>query len=257
VKPLRAPDVAPGLPPSALFVTGTDTGVGKTVTTAAIGWALAATGRRVAVLKPAQTGVEADQPGDAEFVLAALGSAQPPASAVPYRLRAPAAPLVAARAEGMAIDLGRIYDAYAALRASHDVVLVEGAGGLLVPLVEGVSMADLAAALHLPLAIAARPSLGTINHTLLTVEAARQRGLDVLGVVFCGWQPTDDLATRTNPALVCALGQVRLLGVLPHDPELSVERLQLGGLRQWATASLAPALGGRFDAASFLASCAP
>src|SRR5581483_5566903 len=138
---------------SALFVTGTDTGVGKTVATAAIACALAAASRRVAVLKPAQTGVEPGQPGDAEFVLAALGSAQAPGSACVYRLRAPAAPLVAAQAEGVVLDLGRIHDAYATLRESHDVVLLEGAGGLLVPLAEGASMADLAAALHLAVVV--------------------------------------------------------------------------------------------------------
>jgi dethiobiotin synthetase len=206
------------------------------------------------VLKPAQTGVEPGQPGDAEFVLAALGSAQRPASACSYRLQAPAAPLVAARAEGVVLDLDRIYAAYTTLRESHDVVLVEGAGGLLVPLAEGASMADLAAALHLPVVVVARPGLGTINHTLLTLEVARARGLIVLGVIIAGWQPPEDLATRTNPALICALGQVSLLGVLPHDPMLSVERLQVGGLRDWAAAALAPPLGGRFDAASFLAS---
>jgi dethiobiotin synthetase len=236
-----------------LFITGTDTGVGKTVATAAIGWALAASGRRVAVLKPAQTGVAPHEPGDAEFVLAALSSTQAPATACPYRLRAPAAPLVAARAEGVRLDLACIRESFAALRASHDEVLVEGAGGLLVPLLEGLTMADLAAALDLPVVIVARPGLGTINHTLLTVEAARARGLAVLGVVLSGWRPPADLATRTNPALICALGQVPLLGVLPYDPALSVERLEPGALRTWAPEALAPPLGGSFDAATFLA----
>jgi dethiobiotin synthetase len=236
-----------------LFITGTDTGVGKTVATAAIGAALAASGRRVAVLKPAQTGVAADEPGDAEFVLAALNSTQSPATACPYRLRAPAAPLVAARAEGIGIDLARIRESFAALRASYDEVLVEGAGGLLVPLLEGLNMADLAATLGLPLVIVARPGLGTINHTLLTIEAARARGLAVLGVVLSGWPSSPDLATRTNPALIGTLGQVPLLGVLPDDPALSVERLESGALHAWAADALAPRLGGCFDAAAFLA----
>ena len=236
-----------------LFITGTDTGVGKTVATAAIGWTLAASGRRVAVLKAVQTGVAADEPGDAEFVLAALNSAQSPATACPYRLRAPTAPLVAARAEGVEIDLDCIRETFAALRASYDEVLVEGAGGLLVPLLDGLNMADLAATLGLPIVIVARPGLGTINHTLLTIEAARARGLAVLGIVLSGWPPSPDLATRTNPALICALGQVPLLGVLPYDPALSVERVSPGGLHAWAADALAPALGGRFDATAFLA----
>src|SRR3954453_9298305 len=146
-------------PPAALFVTGTDTGVGKTVATAAIGRALAASGRRVAVLKPAQTGVAPGEPGDAEFVLQALACGQAPESACPYRLRAPAAPLVAGQAEGGTLEISRVRAAFAALLARYDVGLVEGAGGLLVPFADGVSMADLAAALGLPVAVVARPSL--------------------------------------------------------------------------------------------------
>jgi dethiobiotin synthetase len=238
---------------SALFVTGTDTGVGKTVATAAIACALAARGRRVGVLKPAQTGVAAHQPGDAEFVLAALGSTQPPTTACPYRFAAPAAPLVAACDERAAIDLAVIRQAYQALRQRYDVVLVEGAGGLLVPLAEGTSMADLARDLALPLVIVARPGLGTLNHTLLTLEAARARGLDVLGVILSGWRESFDLATRTNPGLLCALGHVPLLGVLPWDDAISVDHLRPGGLRTWAPGALAPVLGGSFEASSFLA----
>ena len=235
------------------FVTGTDTGVGKTVATAAMAWALAARGRRVAVLKPVQTGVGPGEPGDADFVLRALASAQPPASGCPYRFQAPAAPLVAARAEGASVALSHIYEAYRALRQDYDVVLVEGAGGLLVPLVEGASMADLAQELQLPVVVVARPGLGTLNHTLLTVEAARARGLAVLGVVLAGWREPVDLATRTNPFLLCALGQLPLLGVLPWDEDLSVEGQRLGRLHGWAIEALAPKLGGRFRADAFLA----
>jgi dethiobiotin synthetase len=241
---------------SALFIIGTDTGVGKTVATAAIACALAARGRRVGVFKPAQTGVTASQPGDAEFVLASLGSAQPPTSACPYRFATPAAPLVAAHDENAAIDLAVIHEAYQALRQRYDVVLVEGAGGLLVPLTEGTSMADLARDLAVPLVVVARPGLGTLNHTLLTLEAARARGLEVLGVILSGWREPLDLATRTNPGLLCALGHVPLLGVLPWDDGLSVEHLRPGELRTWAPAAIAPLLGGSFDARSFLAGLA-
>lgn len=238
---------------TAAFITGTDTGVGKTVAAAAIACALAGRGRRVALLKPAQTGVIPGQAGDAEFVLAALGSAQPPASACPYRLREPAAPLVAARAEGATIDVAVIQQAYAELAARCDVVLLEGAGGLLVPLAAGYSMADLARELALPLIVVARPGLGTLNHTLLTIEAARARGLDVLGVVLSGWCEPLDLATRTNPGLLCALGAVPLLGVLPWDGAVSTDDCRVGGLREWAPGAVAPLLGGRFEAAAFLA----
>jgi dethiobiotin synthetase len=241
---------------AGVFVTGTDTGVGKTVAAAAIACALQASGRRVAVLKPAETGLPPNAPGDADFVLAALGSDQPPATVRCYRLVAPAAPLVAARAEGVEIAVAPILARFAALRARYETVVVEGAGGLLVPLAAGWSMADLARALALPLVVVARPGLGTLNHTLLTLEAARARGLAVLGVVLSGWRAPHDLATRTNPALLTELGQVALLGVLPWDAELSVEAGRLGRMREWARDALAPALGGRFDAARFLAACA-
>jgi dethiobiotin synthetase len=249
----RAP--APPAIADGLFVTGTDTGVGKTVSTAAIGCALAAGGRRVGVLKPAQTGVAPGQPGDAEFVLAALGSDQPPGLACTYCFRAPAAPLVAARPEYASVDVDVIHERFERLRQAYDVVLVEGAGGLLVPLAEGYRMADLAGRLGLPLVVVARPGLGTLNHTLLTLEAARARGLAVLGIVLSGWREPADLATRTNPGLLCALGSTPLLGVLPWDADVSVDDLRLGRLRDWAAASLAPALGGHFDAAAFLAAC--
>jgi dethiobiotin synthetase len=242
--------------PAGLFVTGTDTGVGKTVATAAIARVQAAAGRRVAVLKAAQTGVAAGEPGDADFVLAALGAEQPAALACPQRYTAPAAPLVAAWAEGARVEIGPIAEAYAALARAYELVLVEGAGGLLVPLAAGWSMADLARYLRLPLVVVARPTLGTLNHTLLTLEAARARGLVVLGLVLAGWQDTDDVATLTNPALLVALGRVPLLGVLPWDSALSTERGQLGGLGTWCRAALAPPLGGQFDPAAFLAACA-
>jgi dethiobiotin synthetase len=248
----------PPAPPGergGVFVTGTDTGVGKTVATAAIGWALGASGRRVGVLKPAQTGVAPAQAGDAEFVLTALASAQPPGLACCYCFRAPAAPLVAARAEHASVDVGVIRDRFERLQQAFGVVLVEGAGGLRVPLADGYDMADLARALNLPLVVVARPGLGTLNHTLLTLEAARARGLAVLGVVLSGWREPVDLATRTNPGLLCELGQVPLLGVLPWDADLSVEELKLGRLREWAAGAVAPALGGRFDATAFLAAC--
>jgi dethiobiotin synthetase len=240
----------------AAMITGTDTGVGKTVATAAIAWALAGAGRAVGVFKPAQTGVADDQPGDADFVLTALGSAQPPLSAYGCRFREPAAPLVAAQAEGKRVDVAGICAAYDSLRRTYDVVLVEGAGGLVVPVAEAYSMADLARELGLPLIVVARPGLGTLNHTLLTLEAARARGLSVLGVLLCGWREPADLATLTNPALLRALGDTDLLGVLPWDEDLSVERMRLGHIREWATEAVAPLLGGRFDGAAFLADCA-
>jgi dethiobiotin synthetase len=235
------------------MITGTDTGVGKTVTTAAIAAALAAGGRAVGVFKPVETGVGPAERGDADFVLAVLASRQSVVSACPYRFAAPAAPLVSAAAEGAVIDPERIRAGFLALRDRYDTVLVEGAGGLLVPIGPRFNMADLALLLGLPLVVVARPGLGTINHTLLTLEAARSRGIEVLGVVLCGWRAADDLATLTNPGLLAHLGRVPLLGVLPWDSDLRTDASRPGNLRAWAAESLSPALGGRFDAEAFVA----
>jgi len=131
-------------------------------------------------------------------------------------------------------------------------VLVEGAGGLLVEVVEGFFWADLAARLGLPLVAVVRPGLGTLNHSALTVEAARSRGLNVAGVVIVGFPQAPGEVERTNPAELERIVNVPLLGVLPFDPALDVEAGRPGNLRAWASASLAPALGGNFDAARFL-----
>jgi dethiobiotin synthetase len=200
------------LPPLAdLLVTGTDTGVGKTYVTAALAAACAASGRRVAVLKAAQTGDD----DDAGWIAARV-----PGIAVRTALRyeAPVAPVVAARLEGAPQpSLEPIVAAARELRASADGILVEGSGGLLVPISERETFADLALALGLPLLIVARPGLGTLNHTALTVEVARARGIEVAGVVVCGTRADPDVAERTN------LDELRriapLLGTLPYDPD--------------------------------------
>ena len=194
-----------------LLVTGTDTGVGKTYVTAALAAACVASGRRVAVLKAAQTGDDDD---------AAWIAARVPGIAVRTALRyeAPVAPVVAARLEGAPEpSLEPIVAAARELRASGDGLLVEGSGGLLVPISNHETFAELALALDLPLLIVARPGLGTLNHTALTVEVARARGIKVAGVVVCGTRADPDVAERTN------LDELRriapLLGTLPYDPD--------------------------------------
>ena len=193
---------------SGYFVTATDTGVGKTFVTAALAAALRARGRDVAVFKPVQSGALADDPsGDA----ALLG-----ADCV-YAFRTPLAPLVAARAERRQIELEPILERARELEREHEILLVEGAGGLLVPLSDDLDVAGLAAALGLPLLIVARAGLGTVNHTLLTIEAARARGLEVAGVVLNG---DGDESTDDNPALIEARSSVRVLARIPRlaDP---------------------------------------
>jgi len=168
---------------AGLFVTGTDTGVGKTVVACALVRALRKRGIDVGVLKACETGVAADGPLDAVALSRAAGEPDPLDTVCHQQFALPAAPVVAARHAGRAVDHEAIARAFAALSARHAMVVVEGAGGLLVPTGPGATMADLAGALGLPLLVVTRTSLGTINHTLLTLSEAARRGLDVLGVV--------------------------------------------------------------------------
>jgi dethiobiotin synthetase len=226
----------------SVFVTGTDTGVGKTVVTAAI---CVASGAQP--MKPVQTGSLEAQ--DLAFVVSVTGRAMPEQTACPYRFADPLAPAVAARRAGQRIDLTHIRRCYDKLWA-RGAVAVEGAGGLLVEVGEGHTMADLARLLGLPIVIACRPGLGTLNHTALTVEAARRRGLDVHGLVVVGWPADPGIPERTNPPELAR--HAPLVGVIPHIGGLDTEHRLGGTLAQVAKRSVAPSLGGTFDAAAFL-----
>jgi dethiobiotin synthetase len=234
-----------------IFVMGTDTAVGKTVVTAAIALAARARGRDPAVLKPAQTGDDGTIVGDAEFVAALIGLDEPAEAICPYRLRAPLAPSVAASLEGRRLDPEVVARSYDDLSARHDLVLVEAAGGALVPFSDGVDMAGLASLLGLPAVVVARPGLGTLNHTLLTLEALHRRGLTVLGVVISGYPPDPGLDALTNPPALARLTPVPLLGAIAHDPDIDVERGRPGRLAEIGPAGLDPLLGGTFSPARF------
>jgi len=232
-----------------IFVMGTDTGVGKTVVTAAIALAARERGRRVAMLKPAQTGDDGTIAGDTGFVAGVAGGALE--VAVPYRLRAPLAPAVAAALEGVRLDPAVVARAHADLAGRHDLVLVEAAGGALVPFSDGVDMAALAGLLGLPVVVVARPGLGTLNHTLLTLEALHRRGLTVLGVVVCGYPADPGLDALTNPQALSRLTPVPLLGVIPHDPGIDTEAGRPGRLAEIGPPGLDPLLGGTFSPSRF------
>lgn len=232
-----------------IFVMGTDTGVGKTVVATAIGLAAQTQGRRAVPLKPAQTG--APPVGDAEFAAALLGVDEPVEAIRPYALAAPLAPAVAADLEGVRLDPAVVSAAYEALSDRYDLVVVEAAGGALVPFSDGVDMAGLAALLRLPVIVAARPGLGTLNHTLLTLEALHRRGLTVLGVVLSGYPDRPGLDALTNPGVLARLTPVPLLGAIAHDPGIDVEDGRAGLLRRLGPAGLDPLLGGTFSPARF------
>lgn len=212
-----------------LFVTGTDTGVGKTLVACALARGLRRRGLDVGVMKPVETGVGAAGPVDARALRDAAGVEDDLERICPQSFALPAAPSVAAAAEGRALDRRALQAAFDTLRARHEFLLVEGAGGLLVPLAEDYSMADLAGELGLPLLVVARASLGTINHTRLTLEAAQGRGLVVTGVVIShGPVPLSAADARNLAALRDLLGR-RLLGEVP--PLAQGEAVPDGALR--------------------------
>jgi dethiobiotin synthetase len=204
---------------AGLFVTGTDTGVGKTVVAAGIARALADAGADVGVMKPAETGhAGPGWPPDAAMLRDAARSRDPREIVVPFVYREPLAPLVAARREGRPIRLEILRAAFDTLGAAHDVVFVEGAGGLAVPLAENATMADLAIEIGLPLLVVARPGLGTLNHTFLTVAHARSRGLPVAAVAVSGFDTGADVAHRTNAAMIEEQCEVPVFRVPYRDP---------------------------------------
>jgi len=203
----------------AIFITGTDTGVGKSIASAVIAMLLRRQGHAVGVMKPVTSGcLERDGmlvSQDAELLCFAAGVAHTP-DCTPYLLKAPLAPSVAASLDGVRIDFQVIRDAYLRLAATSDFVIVEGAGGLMVPLAGGLLMSDLAAHLSLPIAVVARPGLGTVNHTLLTTFSARNLGLEVKGVIINQYPEFPDQAAERAPHLIASLCGSQLLGVFPE-----------------------------------------
>lgn len=213
-----------------LFITGTDTGVGKTMVTAALACYFRQRGLKVGVMKPCETGVnDPQQPGDdARLLRWAAGSADADELVAPYRFREPLAPALAAERAGTLIDPTRMVAACAELSQGKDLMLVEGAGGLMVPLRGGFLVADLASQLALPLLVVARPGLGTLNHTLLTVFAARAMELPLAGFMVNRMPGKPAVAEREAPHLLASLASADLLGVLPEvagTAEAQVEQL--------------------------------
>jgi len=213
-----------------LFVAGTDTGVGKTILSAALAAAMTAGGERVRAFKPVVTGL-ADIDGTAgtgaadpagagaahpagvwppDHVLLAAAAGMDPEEVAPLRFGPAVSPHLAARLQDAPIDPRMLLEHARASAAAGTVLVVEGVGGLLVPLAEDYSVCDLAADLGLPLLIAARPGLGTINHTLLTLRAARAAGLEVLAVVLTPWPARPSAMELSNSETIARLGEVEV-----------------------------------------------
>jgi dethiobiotin synthetase len=193
-----------------VFVTGTDTEVGKTVVASVVAATLRTLGERVSVFKPAVTGLDAldGLPADHDRLRAAAGSVQPPWEVAPYRFGPPVSPHLAAAVAGERVDPYRLLAAARRAGRAGDVLVAEGVGGLLVPLSGAYLVRDLAADLDLPVVIAARPGLGTINHTLMTLECARAAGLRVAAVVLTPWPAVAGEVERSNQETIARLGRV-------------------------------------------------
>ena len=238
--------------PSGIFITGTDTSIGKTVVTAALALSLEGMGLNVGVMKPIQTGTEVPGISDLEFIELVTGRSYPGEDHCPYSFKKPLSPLAASRIEGREISIEKIKRAYGRLSDAHDIVAVEGAGGLLVPILENYYMSDLARDLGLSLILVTRPDLGTLNHTALTVESANARGLSVLGIIISNFPAEPSVVETTNPALLRHMTGLPIIGVLKNDLSISVEEARIGDLRENSKLGLARSLGGNFDQDSFL-----
>jgi len=203
-----------------VFITGTDTGVGKTFITAAIARFLHDRGMSVGVMKPVTSGCVMVGgklvSEDAELLKRASSCTAPDADIAPYLLKAPLAPSIAAAQEGVQIRFDTILQAYRRLEAGHDFVLVEGAGGLLAPLTEKQFIADLCLSLQLPLLVVARPNLGTVNHTLLTCFCAKKLGIEVAGIIINQYPENPGPAETYAPEMIAALSGSPVLGTLPQ-----------------------------------------
>lgn len=203
-----------------VFITGTDTGVGKSIVSASLAMLIRDRDRNVGVMKPVTSGCREEDgrlvSDDAELLAWSAGLPAVDSDMAPFLLRQPIAPSEAAYLEGKRISINHIAEAFERLSARHDFVIVEGAGGLMVPLDGTFLIADLVKYLRLPLLVVARPNLGTINHTLLTCFSARQLGINVSGVIINNYPENPDFAVQSAPPLIGSLAGAPLLGVFPH-----------------------------------------
>jgi dethiobiotin synthetase len=200
--------------PKGLFIAGTDTGVGKTFIAAGLASALRAKGVNVGVFKPFESGVGTGH-ADYRLLKEAAGSKDPDDWICPYRFEEALAPQVAAERAGVEIDWCHVTDCFESIAIKHDFVIVEGAGGLLVPLAEGKTNIDLVKECEFPVLLVARLGLGTINHTLLSLEALERRKIFCDGVVLNQTTETRGVAEETNPEVLRKLSPAPILAAIP------------------------------------------
>lgn len=202
-----------------IFITGTDTGVGKTIVSATLARFMRSKGIDVGVIKPATSGCRKENGrlvSDDALLLCGAAGVPCDSDSAPYLFREPLAPAEAARIDNQQIDFDHIHDCYARIASRHDFVIMEGAGGLIVPLSGMKTVADLAQETKLPLLVVARPNLGTINHTALTCMVASQMGIELAGVIINNFPVEPGLAEQSAAHYIAGLCKTPLLGIWPH-----------------------------------------
>ncbi len=239
-----------------IFITGTDTGVGKTIVSAAIIRALIKKGIRVGAMKPIETGcIRAEVrkeddliPSDGMFLKEMAEMDDSIDMITPIRYEEPLAPMVAAELKKRPVDLDEIFSTYGALSKKYDFMVVEGVGGLLVPITfvrqndsateqqfkdpSAYFVSDLIRDLKLPVIVVARPTLGTINHTLLTVNYALREGINIFGVIInFNNPPENNLTEKTNPEVLRQLCPVPVIGIMPYNKDITKKNIENAAIK--------------------------
>jgi dethiobiotin synthetase len=232
--------------PKGFFITGTDTSVGKTVITGALVKTAQHLGFKAAAMKPIETGcqktVDSRQhtvysneiliPPDGKFLGEISGTEAPLDLITPVRFENPLAPFPASEREGLPVDIAKIKNAFTTLASIYNVLIIEGVGGILVPITKDYSALDMARDFGLPVIVVARPGLGTINHTLLTVKVALEEGLAVAGVIInYTYPPEGTIAEHTNPAVLEKICPVPVLGIFPYLENLKADTIEGAALK--------------------------
>jgi len=236
------------------FITGTDTGVGKTIIAAALIRAISLLGIRVCGMKPIETECQKSEignrkseirvliPSDGMFLREIASMDDSIDLITPVRFESPLAPLPASKIENIPIDIKKIKRAHAELSKKYEAIIVEGIGGLLVPIKRHCFVLDLARDFGLPVIVVSRPGLGTINHTMLTVNCAIKEGLTVAGIIINYSRPPEGtLAEKTNPAVLRQISDIPILGIFPYLEEIestsiektAVKSLDIEKIRTW------------------------
>ena len=212
------------------FITGTDTDVGKTVVTACLATLFKSQGMDVGVMKPIETGVDPEcsssANSDTKFLIEITANTDQEEEVCPYRLKIPASPHQAAQMAGTKIAISTLLEKFKVLKSRHDIMLVEGIGGLLVPITPNYDVSDLALETGLPLIIVSRFRIGTLNHTLLTINAAKQKGLKIKGFIL-NQQESGELnnVEKQQGKLIEEFSGIPMLGTCPHLKGFSLERV--------------------------------